>query len=147
MDIGGNSIKYTKTEELHAYWDDTLVQLYTAGDQKGKDKSTEDLVAKMTADHQAGSDADDQSYDPSSDYHTWPAQWATDSVHQSIHVYEGVNFGTITVSGDKVTFSATLDDQYGANHVQLAGSQLRKGGLHLADLLNHIQWTHQVAKK
>ena len=148
-DIGGNSIHLKKSDnedltkipslELHAVWDDKLVQVYAG--TTNKDAHT--LALKMTDQIENIDSYREQNQDGSNiDYHDWVALWATDSIHQCKKVYQGLTFNSVTLNdrGGIKTILATKDDHYEENQAGLVASQLEKAGARLTLLLDHIQW-------
>src|SRR5205085_561652 len=77
-DAGGNDLYYTKTEELHALWDDDLVAAIS-----GK-KDPASLIAELKPDFAADANR------TSGDYHHWPEAWVSDSMRIGPAVYAGI---------------------------------------------------------
>jgi hypothetical protein len=74
------------------------------------------------------------------DYHTWPEQWAIDSVKQARKAYQDLEFSAATIDGQRLRITVQLPTGYIDENRSLAARQLAKAGLHLAELLNVIQW-------
>src|SRR6185437_15344732 len=81
-DKGGNLLHYGngRFQELHAYWDNPLVE------KVARTKSYRKLAAAL------GSRMKLRAWRNSGDYHHWPEQWATESVHQARQAYSGIVF-------------------------------------------------------
>jgi len=131
-DGGGNALDYGPGE-LHACWDKVLVSDIFA---------TNDPVA-LAANIMVGVSAD--SYRTAGKPASWAAKWASDSMKQAIGAYADVEFGMATFDqhGDLTKIDVTLKPStatYRAKNAQVVKEQLRKGGIHLAQLLNAIQW-------
>jgi len=131
-DGGGNALDYGPGE-LHACWDKVLVSDIFA---------TNDPVA-LAANIMVGVSAD--SYRTAGKPPSWAAKWASDSMKQAIGAYADVEFGMATFDqhGDLTKIDVALKPStaaYRAKNAQVVKEQLRKGGIHLAQLLNAIQW-------
>jgi hypothetical protein len=131
-DGGGNALDYGPGE-LHACWDKVLVSDILA---------TDDPVA-LAASVMVGVSAD--SYRTTGKPQGWAAKWASDSMKQAIGAYADVEFGAATFDqhGDLKKIDVTLKpstQDYRAKNAQVVKEQLRKGGIHLAQLLNSISW-------
>lgn len=128
-DRGGNSLYFTKTEELHALWDNALVKRVG-----GADYNNVAVVAKKRIKSSA--------WKNSGDYHAWAEQWATDSVHVAKLAYQGIVFGAASLNAkhelerDEIALPAGYQD---VNEPR-AADQLAKAGFHLGELLNSIRW-------
>jgi hypothetical protein len=131
-DGGGNALDYG-AGELHACWDTTLVNDIFA---------TSDYTVLATKVMEGASAA---GYQTSGKPLTWPAKWASDSMKQAIKAYADVTFGAGTFNslGDLTKISVTLAPSiqgYRDKNVAVAKEQLRKAGVHLAQMLNAINW-------
>ncbi len=139
-DTGGNSVHTSDTNkalELHAHWDNILVENFANGS-----KSSHDLANKMTS--KVGSQvASVDTFNTPGDYHSWAAAWATDSVKESKGVYDGLTFNSVTFDANGKIQSIQVDNlsgsSYDQNQAQRAEAQLEKAGAHLALLLNSIK--------
>lgn len=142
-DRGGNQLCYRRgahgcAGELHAFWDGELPTLVGSGSTVAK------LVAVLKARaadaqwrhaHQADLD------DPPGDHHAWAAHWASHSVAQARGVYQGIQLGTVVVKHHAIdSIATTLPDHYGDAQLDRATAQLVGAGVHLAHLLNRLQW-------
>jgi hypothetical protein len=131
-DSGGNKLDYGPGE-MHALWDTTLVNdIYTTSDPAV-------LAAKVME------GASPASYQTKGKPQTWAAKWATDSMKQAISAYADVQFGAGTYDphGNLKKIDVTLQpsaQEYRQKYVVVAKEQLRKAGVHLAQLLNAINW-------
>ena len=148
-DIGGNSLSFTKapSQELHAYWDNTLVQKYAGS------KDAHHLAQKIghdVSDINAYINKDAQGNVV--DYHAWAAAWAVDSLKEAGHVYDGLQYDSVVYALDQQTNKTkmqkiliTLPVNYATQQASRAAAQLAKAGSHLALLLNSIQWDGKTA--
>ena len=127
-DRGGNDLFFRSdpNQELHALWDESLV-----------------FAIRNTADYRSLAEWI-ESTQPASpaigDYHTWPEQWAIDSVKQARKAYQDLEFGAATIDGQRLRITVQLPTGYIDENRYLAARQLARAGLHLAELLNIIQW-------
>ena len=131
-DGGGNALDYGPGE-LHACWDKVLVSDILA---------TADPAA-LAASVMVGVSAD--SYRTAGKREGWAAKWASNSMKQAIGAYADVEFGAATFDqhGDLKKIDVTLKPStqaYRAKNAQVVKEQLRKAGVHLAQLLNAIDW-------
>jgi nuclease S1 len=127
-DRGGNDLFFgaDPNQELHALWDEGLVI--------GIPNSTE---YRSLADWLEST----QSVSPmTGDYHIWPEQWAIDSVKQARKAYQNIELNAATIDGHRLRITVQLPTGYIDQNRSLAAAQLAKAGLHLAQLLNAIQW-------
>jgi hypothetical protein len=127
-DRGGNDLFFgpDSTEELHALWDDSLVS-----------------AIRNSADYRSLADflESGQSVDSTTgDYHIWPELWAIDSVQQARKAYQNIKFASAAVDGQRLRITIQLPSGYIDTNRAIASEQLLKAGLHLAKLLNAIQW-------
>lgn len=127
-DRGGNDLFFSSdpNQELHALWDESLV-----------------FAIRNSADYRSLADWLDsnQSVSPTAgNYHTWPEQWAVDSVQQARKAYQNISFKIATTAGQRLRITAQLPTGYIDDNRSLAATQLAKAGLHLAQLLNSIVW-------
>jgi hypothetical protein len=128
---GGNELKISKSQNLHAYWD--------GGTVKGamrlvgvRDKSIEGFAKVIV-------DAPPQAWRPTGDPETWPTQWATESLLLARSALTQVEIGAGAVeTGGKCTWPITLQRDYTnwSNRQTLA--QLGKAGFRLAETLRVI---------
>ena len=127
-DRGGNDLFFGSdpNQELHALWDESLV-----------------LAIRNTADYRSLADGLDSPQSVNSttgDYHNWPEQWAIDSVQQARKAYQNLQFGAAAIDGNRLRITIQLPTGYTDANGAIASEQLRRAGLHLAQLLNAIQW-------
>jgi len=131
-DRGGNDLYYSKSGELHAYWDGQLVS---------KIDKTNDahVLAAFLKNH-----VDTVGWQDTGDHHQWAEKWASDSVHEAQAAYQGIKFGAATFKGvqhpklDRIQIK--LPKAYLAQQSNRATQQLAKAGFRLAELLNNLQW-------
>jgi hypothetical protein len=74
------------------------------------------------------------------DYHTWPEQWAIDSVQQARKAYQKIAFNVAVIDGQRLRFAIQLPTGYIDEKRPLVATQLTKAGLHLAQLVNCMAW-------
>ncbi len=129
-DMGGNDLFFTASEELHAFWDVTLVK----------------NVAK-TADFTAlagvlSQNIDKTKWKDSGDHHAWAKTWAGDSVKQALQAYQPITFGAAEVDTHNRLrkISITKPASYEQDETTIVQTQLAKAGFHLAELLDNINW-------
>ncbi len=134
-DKGGNADVYGpgKYDELHAYWDTSLVQKVAGTkDPVALAGTLDGLVAREGA-----------SWKSAGDYHHWPEGWATESLAAARTAYSGITFGAEKpdtrggIKSIQITFSAGYD----ATCIPLAEKRLAQAGYHLAEILNAIKWS------
>jgi hypothetical protein len=132
-DRGGNLLYYgpNPTDQLHAFWDRVLV-----------------AEADGTIDYRALADFLQKNYlskeipPPPGDYHKWAENWAIQSVEVALLAYQGITFGNPEFdSGGRLTrINIVLPRNYIEVNKLRAGAQLARAGLHLAQLLDRINW-------
>ena len=127
-DHGGNSLYYSKSQELHAYWDTTLVEKIGGKDYKA-------LASALTGKSPA-------KWQTPGDYHQWAETWATESDAIAEKAYRGITFETAALNAkhELERMEIKLSPSYAKTNEQVVAGQLAKAGLRLADLLNRIQW-------
>jgi hypothetical protein len=134
-DKGGNADFFGpgKYDELHAYWDTNLVQK-VAGTTDAAQLAA--VVAKLAA-------ADGAGWKSAGDYHHWAEGWASESLAAARTAYAGITFGAETpdAKGGIKSIKITLPANYDEVCTPLAAERLAKGGYHLAEILNAIQWS------
>jgi hypothetical protein len=129
MDRGGNQLFYTKTQELHKVWDKILVVKVAKSPEQLADLLREEPLIPPTL----------------GDYHAWPMKWVEDSEKVAISVYAGLQFGAAKLKHDgsfdriKITFSGGSRAYFQAEVVPVQ-IQVKKAAVHLAQLLNAIQY-------
>jgi len=128
-DHGGNSLYVTKSEELHALWDVKLVE-------KIAGKDFEKLAGALGNKNPA-------KWHTPGDYHTWAAQWASESVAIAAgHVYRDVIFeaAELDEKHQLKRMEIKLGSSYEKNNETVVAAQLATAGLRLAELLNQLHW-------
>jgi len=150
-DRGANDLHFGRSEELHAYWDDTLVEMQGAGRDylalavriagrpEGVVRASDELIVptlNFVATHDAGS----WSWQTPGDYHGWAAAWATESSAAARAAYEGITFGKATLgrSGQLMRIEIRLPDGYAERSEPVVAERLHRAGARLAELLNRI---------
>ena len=129
-DRGGNQLFYTKTLELHAYWDKKMPQ-------KVQRERHAETLAQILA-----SESAPLKWPTAGDYHSWPEKWATDTAVEAVAAYEGIYFGQTTMApeGTIDRIEVTLPDRYDEIHTARAKTQLAKAAVHLAQMLNSVRF-------
>jgi nuclease S1 len=132
-DSGGNDLVYGKAEELHACWDTVLV---------GDVYPTTDPQVLAT---QIMTGVAPDKFKTAGKYQNWGAKWAGDSMKLAITAYADIEFGQATVNphGDLQSMAVQLKPSttdYRAKFAPVVKEQLQKAGLHLAQLLNSLEW-------
>jgi len=138
-DKGGNDLAYgsQRNQELHAYWD-TVLPREVAGSIEPPA-----LAKKLVDAIQPGAWAS------AGDHHSWAESWATESLVAARQAYAGIIFGPAEMADGKlrripITLPAGHDaSTYDASAIPVARERLAKGGFHLAELLNAINWPPQ----
>ena len=132
-DSGGNNLYYQDDDkhELHAMWDADIVNAI-AGEDTGK------LVTALTSSVAA------KNYPSKGDYHDWIIEWVSDSMVQAREAYKPIVFNKVVTfpNGTSTTqgISITLPSTYIQDQVPVLKLQIIKGGTHLLQLFNAIQW-------
>jgi hypothetical protein len=131
-DLGGNKVQvgHGNFDSLHAYWDTKLVERVASTANADKLAAYLKRNVNLTTWRTAG------------DYHAWAEQWATETVHEALLVYKGIEFKAAKLSNSKrlETLEAELSKDYEAQQKLRTQTQLAKAGFHLADLLNSLEW-------
>ncbi len=133
-DRGGNALFYGpgKYEELHAYWDDTLVHKLAHSEDPA-------ILAPML---EAQAAAAGSSWKSAGDYHHWAEGWATQSLVAARTAYAGIMLGAETPDprGGIKRIAITFKPDYDAVSEPVAEQRLAQAGFHLAEILNAIHW-------
>ena len=131
-DAGGNDLFYGpgRFDELHGYWDGTLVE-------RVDNTSSYHKLAPYLADK-----VDQTGWKTPGNYHQWAEAWEDDSVQIALRAYDGLIFSdpAFNTHHDLRKITITLPDNYEADQTRRVEQQLAKGGFHLAELLNQINW-------
>jgi hypothetical protein len=132
-DRGGNLLYYgaSAIQQLHALWDKVLVE-----------------EADNSIDYRVLADFLKKSYLPKEiartpgDYHEWAKSWAIDSVRIAALAYRGINFGTADLADDGhlLRIEISLPPGYQEINKARAALQLARAGVHLAQLLDSLNW-------
>ncbi len=133
-DKGGNALFYGpgRFDELHAYWDTSLVAKVAGTDDPAQLAKALDLKVA----------AEGASWKDSGDYHHWAEVWATESLTAARTAYAGIVFGADVPDpkGGIKSIKITLPPGYDDTCIPLAEKRLAQAGYHLAELLNAIHW-------
>lgn len=127
-DRGGNDLAFGSEadQELHALWDAVLVSALP-------NSSDYHSLAEWLESTQAVNQS-------TGDYHAWPEQWVIDSVRQAGKTYRNIEFDSATIEGQRLEIAIRLPSGYIQTNEAIAAQQLANAGVHLAQLLNAIQW-------
>lgn len=131
-DHGGTLLINATEEQLHAFWDDRLVNAVAKG--RPYLEVAQELLAQG---HQSA-------WDGSGSYHEWVEQWAVESIRLGKSAYEGLIFGTGQFDGDHHglrRITVTLPPGYEQDQAKLVEQQLAKAGYRLAAILNALQFS------
>jgi hypothetical protein len=136
QDRGGNQLMYTKTENLHHFWDLVLPAGIAA------DVST--LASKI-----AVGSLDTQPV-PLGDFHKWPELWASVSMQRANAAYQDIVYQSAAFVPDprhhgKQQLQITIrlpggESGYKGDQQSTAREQLTQAAVHLAQLLSKIQF-------
>ncbi len=129
-DRGGNDLFFGSdpNQELHAFWDQALVFAI-------RNSSDYHLLAGWL-----GSKFVQAVSVTAGNYHVWAEQWAIDSVQQAQQAYKNIILGSASIDGQRLRIAIELPNNYTESNQPIAAEQLAKAGVHLAQLLNAIQW-------
>lgn len=133
FDGGGNDLYFAAKEELHALWDDGLVAAIVPS------KDTNKLVHALQPSVSAKLDR------APGDYHEWAQTWLSESMLLVPDAYHGIKYNSYVEEpqakgNPKKKILITLPADYTARHVTVVREQIIKGGAHLLQLFNAIQW-------
>ena len=132
-DAGANNFRLTTRTSLHGYWDTQTVKL--ARDHAG----TEDFKTFIIS-HSPMQPA----WKATGPVVSWPAQWATDTLHEAKHCFEGITLGNrfVVPKDDKhdehFEWAVTLQPNYDEKARDIVEIELAKAGYRLATLLKAI---------
>jgi hypothetical protein len=137
-DVGGNDLYFSSQGELHALWDTGLVE-QVSGTTDFQQLATF-LLAKINDPNWVKAHPAD--WKTPGNYHVWAEQWATDSVRGANEVYSGITFGEATFDTHQrlERIEIKLSAKYKKDHLDRETVQLALAGVHLAQLLNTINW-------
>jgi hypothetical protein len=129
-DRGANSLYYTKSLELHSYWD------------KKMPEKVQRERPEMSLARQLASVSQPQKYLTPGDYRKWAELWVNDSATVAIDVYKGIRFGEATLDEKRELERIEIDLPANYEEVQTprAKVQLSKAACRLAQLLNAIRY-------
>jgi hypothetical protein len=140
-DEGGNALKFPQlhdpvsgaaTNELHALFDRELVA------DIDQTMVSETLAAKLLTGVKI------TSFPTTGAYRNWITTWAGDSMKLANTAYAGLKFGKAKMNNEHpdelYSIATTLPANYLAQETPVVSLQLQKGGVHLAQVLNSIQW-------
>lgn len=132
-DAGGNGLFFSKSQNLHSYFDSIAVTKVASGDYKNIATVTE---RRQRATHQM----------TLGDYHAWPTAWAADGMRAGSDALSALRLvsaettpnknGTIRLHRITVEFTQNFESLT----VGTLSRQIGEGGLRLAELLNAIKW-------
>jgi len=132
-DRGGNLLFYgaNAIQQLHALWDKILVEEV---DDSFDYRVLTEFLKKFCLPKEIGRTP--------GDYHEWAKLWAIDSVRMAALAYRGINFGiaAFDADGHLSRIEISLAPGYHESNKARAALQLAKAGVHLAQLLDSIEW-------
>jgi hypothetical protein len=130
-DRGGNDLFFgtEPNQELHALWDEGLVYAIRNSPDY---RSLADWLESTQPSESVGQ--------TKGEYHTWPEQWAIDSVRRARTAYRNIDLGAASIDGRRLQIMIQLPNGYVEENRSLAATQLVKAGLRLAQLLNSLAW-------
>jgi hypothetical protein len=132
-DRGGNLLYYgaNAIQQLHALWDKVLVEEVSDSFDY---RVLAELLRKFYLPKEIGRTP--------GDYHEWAKLWAIDSVRIATLAYRGISFGIAEfgADGSLSRIEIALPPGYHESNKARAALQLAKAGVHLAQLLDSIDW-------
>ena len=132
-DRGGNDLYYDSenNQELHAFWDVVVVTAIA-------DSSDYRMLTKYLENHHKASEV------PGTDgpYKNWAEKWAIDSVKCAVEAYAGIKFAHLESAPDQrpMRIAISLPAGYAETSKRIAAHQLFAASVHLAQLLDSLQW-------
>jgi hypothetical protein len=130
-DRGGNDLFYGPKAELHALWDVGLVaEIADSFDFRSLEAALRREYLHRSWPVTPG------------DYHHWAETWALESVKVANSAYAGIRFNSYETMGEPNTLwiSVTLPADYEKKNTGVAGEQLAKAAVRLAQLLDRLRW-------
>lgn len=126
-DRGGNLLRFSEKQNLHAFWDVALPEASSA------DEDLESTLRKAVQ---------PQTWKSEGTVEEWPRQWAADAVVAARAAYQNIEFlgAQFDTSGAVTNISVKLPSDYQAKHAPRARDQLSKSAFRLAELLNALRW-------
>lgn len=134
-DGGGNALAFGPgaADNLHSLWDTKLVNDLLPG------ATPQALATEVMQGAPAPS-----TFKSTGKYTTWAGKWAAESMTVAKLAYSEIQFGAADLDDDdhlKITVTLLPSESaYRAKYKGTVKDQLRKAGVHLAQLLNAIQW-------
>lgn len=130
-DRGGTLLFYGPDEQLHALWDDGLVNMVAKG------------RSYLEVAHELLAQGHHQDWEGKGAYHEWIDQWAAESIREGKPAYEPLILGAGQFDQghnglQKITIA--LPPGYEQQAAQLVEQQLAKAGYRLAAILNAMQF-------
>lgn len=135
-DVGANNLVIdSQNDNLHSFWDTTLVRAVMQKDHKSTVESLSQFLKSSVTPQ--------SNWNPEGAVSTWASQWATDSLHVSHdHAYATVSItGTRTIQDhghSKKVFVIKRGTDYKDLNTAVVREQLAKAGFRLAKLLDAI---------
>jgi hypothetical protein len=127
-DRGGNLLRFGQNQNLHAFWDVTLV------DALNSNQNHLEAVLRKNVQPEA--------WKAAGQVERWPEQWATDSVVAARGAYDGIEFlaAQFNAAGAVTNISVKLPPDYQSRQESRARDQLSKSAFRLAEVLNALRW-------
>jgi len=129
-DQGGNLLRFTASQNLHALWDVSLVE--TIDRSPGNAHLGTILEEALQPKRWKTSGLRDR----------WAAKWAADAVKEARGAYKDIEFQAASFNGQGVLTNMVikLPPGYQSNQTVRARVQLSKSAFHLAEILNRLDW-------
>ena len=129
-DRGGNLLRFAERQNLHSYWDVTIVDVVNAS------FAAEPLEVILRKAVKANNWRSEGSVE------RWPEQWAADAVVAARGAYENIEFRSsqFDAAGVMTNISVKLPADYQSKQEIRARDQLSKSAFRLAEILNKLDW-------
>ena len=129
-DQGGNLLRFTASQNLHAHWDVSLVE--TIDRSPGNARLGTILEEALQPKRWKTSGRRDR----------WAAKWAADAVKEARGAYRNIEFRAAGFNdlGVLTNIAIKLPLTYQSNQTARARVQLSKSAFHLAEILNKLDW-------
>lgn len=132
-DGGGNALFFTKSQNMHEFYDSIALRSVAGGGYKNVSAVT-DRAQRDTHRRTGG------------DYHSWPALWVGDSIKAGSEALSALRFVSAEVTRNKGgsirlhRITVEFPKNYEATAAAILSRQIGEAGLRLADLLNSLRW-------
>ena len=132
-DAGGNALFFTKSQNLHEFFDSIALRKVSGGDYKNVAAVTE---RRQWSTHQK----------TAGDYHSWPKVWAGESMKAGSEALTALRLVSAETSQNKNgtlrlhRINVEFPQNFEAQTAITLSRQIGEGGLRLAELLNSLNW-------